>query len=460
MSKVAVSQYSVRMEAERRAKQKKMEEVRQMLSRCVSLRKTLEKMGEDGGAEFSETLARYKGAVRNGDWEAAAPDCDRLHSELPVLERQLEDKIIAAKERRLRLELSAATLRASAADQTEQKLLATIVRGATEASTSELGELGKQLESIMTKRLLAAAKGSNHRLTEAQLELARKLMNQSLPRGERAGITREHIDKTKQDGRLNDPRSRIEHFITQLASIEEHAGDLLDRARTLMMGGDTGQRNLQLDSLMFEAAERLKSCRKARELDTLSGGALAELAPFDGKERERLRSEVLAAREKQDSRLLEKLHREALAFARTEAARRDAIAARAAILLGLKELGYEIRMDGDIWDEGKRIQALRPDEPNYDIELSAAANGKIQSKVRAYDHPGRSAGVNLRDTEVEQSWCDDLRRLHQKLRTEGIEAAIEDERKPGSAAQRPLPARRGKRDRDAPDITRRQRNLG
>ena len=42
----------------------------------------------------------------------------------------------------------------------------------------------------------------------------------------------------------------------------------------------------------------------------------------------------------------------------------------------------------------KAAVTQRPEEPNYDVELPAAPNGKIQSKVKAYDHSGRSSGVN------------------------------------------------------------------
>ena len=60
---------------------------------------------------------------------------------------------------------------------------------------------------------------------------------------------------------------------------------------------------------------------------------------------------------------------------------------------------------------------------------------------------------------MEQSWCDDLRRLHDTLASNGIIATIEDEKKPGSAAQQPLPGRTGARDRRAPSVTRTQRTL-
>jgi hypothetical protein len=461
MSKVAVSQYSIRMEAERRARRKKIEEVRQVLSRCLALRKKLEKLGQPGDEDgLAETLDRYNRAVRNAEWEAAASDYDRLYDELPALERRLEESIVAAKEKRLRLELTAATLSANAVDQAEEKLLAKIVRGAAKSRTSELGELGKQLEVILTKRLEAAAKGPDRELTASQLELARELMHRSLPAGKRLGATPGRETGGKPAAPPKDAQTRIDQLVTRLASLDEDVSDLLDRARALSTDADAARRNLQLDSLMFEAAERVNERRRERELDRLAGAALAELAPFEGEQSEQLRSDIVVALEKRDRLLLEKLGREVSVYARAEAARRDAVVAREAVLRGLTELGYEIRMNGARWDEGTRIEAQRPEELNYDIELSAAANGKIQSKVRAYEHAGRSSGATLRDIEVEESWCDDLRRLHRKLEAEGIEAEIEDEKKPGSAAQRPLPARAGNRDRRSPTAARRQRDIG
>jgi len=93
------------------------------------------------------------------------------------------------------------------------------------------------------------------------------------------------------------------------------------------------------------------------------------------------------------------------------------------------------------WDERSRITIHKPSEPNYDVQLSAAPGGTIQSEVRAYDHPDRSSGVNRRDVEIEQGWCDDLARVHKLLAERGLTAEILDEDRPGSAAQVPLPAR-------------------
>ena len=52
---------------------------------------------------------------------------------------------------------------------------------------------------------------------------------------------------------------------------------------------------------------------------------------------------------------------------------------------------------------GHEARNQRPNEPNYDVQLSAPPNGQIQSKVRAYAHAGRSEGVNRRDVEVSKA---------------------------------------------------------
>ena len=282
MSKVAISRYELQMAAERRARQKKMEEVRQMLVRTEALRERLVKLGGQGGETLSETLQRYKDAVRSKDWEAVVGDCDRLYSELPVRERQLADAIIAAKERRLRLQLAAATLSANTSDRTEQKLLAKIARGAANSNASELVELGHELESIMTRRLEEAGKSTDRSLTAVQLELARTLMHPSIPPTETVDGIRRGIAKAKGDGRYDDARGRIAELVNQLASVEEDVRDLWDRARTLIAENDASRRNMQIDSIMFEAAERVKSQREGRQLDTLSEGLLPGSLPSTG----------------------------------------------------------------------------------------------------------------------------------------------------------------------------------
>jgi hypothetical protein len=89
------------------------------------------------------------------------------------------------------------------------------------------------------------------------------------------------------------------------------------------------------------------------------------------------------------------------------AAQQDAERARNPILEELQELGYEVHLQAEGWELGKRIAVRKPDEPNYDVQLAAISDGRIQSKVRAYAHSGRSTDTNKRDAEVEGNWCAD-----------------------------------------------------
>tara|TARA_R100000388_G_C7136890_1_gene108078 strand:- start:245 stop:511 length:267 start_codon:yes stop_codon:yes gene_type:complete len=60
--------------------------------------------------------------------------------------------------------------------------------------------------------------------------------------------------------------------------------------------------------------------------------------------------------------------------------------------------------------------------------------GKIQSKVRAYMHDGRSETANTRDVEVESQWCENLRTLNIELGKQGLGASLAHVDKPGSGA--------------------------
>ena len=62
--------------------------------------------------------------------------------------------------------------------------------------------------------------------------------------------------------------------------------------------------------------------------------------------------------------------------------------------------------------------------------------------MRAYAHPGRSSGINRRDVEVEQSWCEDLARINKLLAERGILADIAHQEGLGTTEQILIPARR------------------
>jgi hypothetical protein len=212
----------------------------------------------------------------------------------------------------------------------------------------------------------------------------------------------------------------------------------------------TSERGLLIDSIELEAQERLDVAKRKREIERLVDEGLAWLTPFQSLSADNLRERLAAAAASDDVAVARSASAEACAWAQAEGKRQDGERVRALLLSELHELGYEVNLQGTAWDESSRITIRKPSEPNYDVQLSAAPGGAIQSKVRAYEHPGRSAGINRRDVEVEQGWCDDLARVNKLLAERGLTAELLHEQGPGSSVQKPLPARM---DRDIRSMT-------
>jgi hypothetical protein len=304
-----------------------------------------------------------------------------------------------------------------------------------------LDAAGAKIEAVLARQLSAASGAAAKAVTAAQSELARGLMHPDVPPPERIRSQgRQAPDAADIAGA---DRVRIDELIAQLSALDEDVTAYIDRLRGIALEKDAAMRAMQLDSLMIEVSEREAGRRAARDLSRLTGEALAELSPFDGPPVEVLRERLREAKDVGEARAL---FDEARALAAAEAKRRDGALARAAMLKGLSALGYELRLQGAAWEEGAQLEIQRPGEPNYDVQLSAPPNGCIQSKVRAYAHPGRSEGVNRRDIEVEQSWCDAVRALNALMQAEGFAADLVHEEGPGSAAQKPLQPRDGVRE--------------
>lgn len=437
MSKLVVSYYRVLTEEERRAVLQKIALVRQMLQRCVALREALERFELVEGDELAHNLARYDQAVNEQRWDDFVDDYNRLYDSLPELEKRLEQQLAAAKGRRLRLELTALTLAGDVACAEDRAILETIARAAKAMRSEALDAASAQIEAVLARRLNALPDMGANAVTAVQTELARTLMHPDAPPPERIGRPARPAPVIAEA-----ERARIDLLIAQLSALEEDAGVYVDRVLGIALEKDASTRAMQLDSLMIEVSEREASRRAARDLSRLTGEALAELTPFDGPAVRALRDRLTKAVDVGQARAL---FEEARGLAVAEAKRRDGALARAAILKGLSALGYELRLQGKVWDEGTQLEIQRPGEPNYDVQLSAPPNGRIQSKVRAYVHAGRGEGVNRRDIEVEQSWCDDFRALNALMQAQGFAAEIEREEGPGSAPQKPLPPRDGVR---------------
>ena len=443
MSKLVVSRYHMPSAEERRAAQRKIALIREMLQRCVDLREALERFESVEGEDWAETLRRYQQALGEQRWEDFVGDYNRLYDTLPAIEAQLEERIAAARGRRLRLELTASTLAGSSSRNEDKATFEKIAREAKRMRSDRLDAATMQIEAAFTRLLDAAPGKSATASSAAQLDLARSLIHSGSEPLARIGSPT--VPKSvpavvqERDARV----TGLSHNYRCLRRMQAISSGVFASSQ---LEQNASQRSLLLDSLVMEIAGHVAARRTSRDVSRLVAEAFAELSPLDGPAVEALRAKLPVAHAEADIIQARTLLRDAQSLAETEARCQDGLLARAAIVKALSELGYEVRVQGETWEERGHLEVRRPDEPNYDVLLSAAANGRVQSKVRAYAHGGRSEGVNRRDVEVEQGWCDDLKVLNSLIEAQGFAAEIEHEEGPGTAAQKPLPSRVDVRD--------------
>lgn len=447
MSKLVLVNYRI-SDAEERETRRKIALIRSMLERCARLQKELAKLEPVAGEDWGETLGRYRKFVDANRWNDFVGDYNRLYDELPEVERKLEKELSEAKARRLRLELTAATLLASTEAPAERKELEAIARGAGGLFADRFQDAQYKIEQVVRQRLATPLRASSYALTADQIALAKDLLSASpaqsvTPRAPAGfGESGQGPYDSGATGAAS-PSGRVIQLLEKLSRLESEfvsVDDLVARLREVSTKS-TSERGLLIDSIELEAQDRLDAAKRKREIEALVDDGFAWLTPFKSLSGDNLRERLAAAAAAGDAVAARSASEEARAWAETEGMRQDGERIRAVLLSELQELGYEVNMQGAAWDESSRIAISKPSEPNYDVQLSAAPSGAIQSKLRAYDHSGRSVGVNRRDVEVEQSWCDDLARVNKLLSERGLTAEIAHEEGPGSSTQKPLPAR-------------------
>jgi hypothetical protein len=448
MSKLVLVNYRI-SEAQEREARRKIELIRAMLTRCARLQQELKALEPLTGENWGDTLARYHKRVDKNQWGEFVGDYNRLYDELPGVERELEKAIAEAKAKRLRLELTAATLMAATTTAAERSELSSIASGAAGLYADGFADAQEKVGKLMRRHFDTPLIAADPQVSADQLELARDLLT-AMPASADPLLARPGFGDTAQTpfhrdiepvrSATADRILRLAGVLSQIAPAFAPVEDLLARLRQLA-AGKIGETALLLDSIELEAQERLADARHRRDLQVTVDEGMAWLSPFQSLSAERLRERLQAALTAADLANARAVADEARAWAEAEGKRQDGERVREVLLRELQELGYEVNLQEAAWDEGSRITIQKPSEPNYDIQLTAMPGTAVQSKVRAYDHAGRSTGINRRDVEVEQSWCEDLARVNKALAGRGLEAEIAHAEVPGSSEQKPLPAR-------------------
>jgi hypothetical protein len=426
MSRMTITRYRDRQAERRRAEQREIQRVRKELQRCLQLERDLAALEDVQTGQYAQSLSRLDAAQGGGGQTVSSAERQQWLERLSNDAERLEQSIAAAHERRIQLEFAALSL-VRGADGETQQILEDCARRARRAKRDEFSSLKRKVEAIVTNRITKNRPTARQTQSEESLKLAATLM--------RSVADIKHL-APPQTGRQVEPK--IKKLIADISALGFEAGNLLDRAQRLLSLEDERGFDLKLDSLMMEASELSTAARSRRELRAEMDGAEEALEPFDDPSSTALKARLAELKSTVNASAIRTAISSAKKHAEQIAAQQDAQRARNLILEGLQELGYEVHLQGDVWGPGARIAVQKPDEPNYDVQLAAASDGRVQTKVRAYAHSGRSSGINKRDVEIEGTWCADLIKLNEQLLTAGIEARLDHEDAPGTALQIPI----------------------
>lgn len=410
--------YSYRdLEAERRrAEEREINRLVGELTKLSKLERKRSKYEPNATQDATETLEKLK-----SDRQALSRTERRQWlSSVEDKTTKLQQNIANAEAQRLRLEMTASML-ASRSNGTDASQLKAISKSARTLDAQAFQDARSTVEAFITSRVTREA-------SEA-------------PKTPVSEETRSSVEKLlgpeKQQTFISTPTGPetniIDQLVADLAILGAEAEPLIERAKALV--SDTGSQNLdmKLDSLRIDAAELRAKHLAQEEAERLKQDAETILAPYDDPAAAAIRRKI-SSLAPVDMAAARATREEAQDYASGQDQSEDAQKARAALVHGLQELGYEVRLQGEEWNEGERITISRPSEPHYDVELMSPPGGNIQSKVRAYMHDGRSETTNTRDVEVESQWCENLRTLNVEMEEQGLSASLTYEDQPGSGA--------------------------
>jgi len=260
-------------------------------------------------------------------------------------------------------------------------------------------------------------------LSDSQQELARAL-----------GATGEASSASetlrKAEDSLTDPR--VAHVASQIADLGSNGdADLaalyrsrLDKVYEAEAVGDSRQRALLLASLEVDLATVLK---KAQQLHALRHELGVEIAAAHATNDWEICSKNLrdaeTALERGDQDLARLQIDQAKALRQERLKQRSAQASRAAILEGLRELGYEVREGmATQWAEKKQIVVRHAAKPGIALELAGTLDGgRLQARMVALQGTARDPHT---DKQTEEKWCSEFESLQTYVARRGGQVTV------------------------------------
>lgn len=416
MSRKTIYSYRDLAAERRRAEVREINRLIGQLTQLSKLERKRSKYEPNAAQDATETLEKLK-----SDRQALSRTERRQWlSSVEDKTTKLQQDIANAEAQRLRLEMTASML-ASRSIGADASQLKAISKSARTLDAKAFQGARSTVEAFVTSRLTReASEAPKTPVSEETRSLAEKLLG---PEMQQTFISAPTGPETEI----------IDQIVADLAILGAEADPLIERAKALVSDRGSQSLDMKLDSLRLDAAQLRAKHLALEEVERLKQDTETILAPYDDPAAAAIQRQI-STLALDDVAAARATREEAQDYATKQDQSEDAQKARAALVHGLQELGYEVRLQGEEWDEGERITISRPSEPHYDVELMSPPGGKIQSKVRAYMHEGRSQTTNTRDVEVESQWCENLRTLNAALENEGLSASLAHEDKPGSGA--------------------------
>lgn len=229
---------------------------------------------------------------------------------------------------------------------------------------------------------------------------------------------------------LLDPRvARITSLVADFASLGEddiaaEFSSRLEKVNQADTKGDTQQTNLLLSSLEIDIAPALK---KAREFSALRHDIGVEIAASqatnDWEACSKDLREAQTAVERGEADLARRHIEQAKKLRSERQKQRAAQSSRAAILDGLKALGYEVREGmATQWAENKQLVVRHAAKPGVALELAGTLEGgRLQARMVALQGSARDPHA---DKQTEEKWCSELDSLRKHISGRGGEITI------------------------------------
>ncbi|TFZ55602.1 hypothetical protein E4V01_22045 [Methylorubrum sp. Q1] len=336
---------------------------------------------------------------------------ERLRSEAVAAE--------AAQRSRQRRTLDAARSIAASLAKAGQPVpvaLTAAIEGAMTATGADLDAMQRTVEASIA----TLVQGQPKTQSSGQSDLAARL---------NAGGPIPAFAQWLEENAQSDPQAeRLDGLLSELSTCATLVDitDLTARAISISAEPSADRRALLTDSLVLEAARRLRDERAIEAATAKAMQVRAELAALSSERGHACSIQLdaaitdrnvakMRARVTDGETLLEEGRRQVSAVAR-----------RRAVLGGLASLGYEVREGMEAaWAKEGRIVVRRPGTDDYGVEFAAPADAsRMQARLVGSDRPSSPQNAN-RDKDQETIWCGQFDELRSVLADHGGHVEIE-----------------------------------